>query len=143
DCNRECGTLRLPVRPVIIQGLLDGAVPHWAQSRALLTEGDLEYLLEGIDCLAVSRYVIICKAHAPLCPPALANFAKPPCASLVAFVIAHMQSSAELAPVRFLCRRELLTSLTSLQAHIPDLARHDLLLQASENRPKHTVRNTP
>src|SRR5262249_15774559 len=32
---------------------------------------------------------------------------------------------------RFLCRRELLTSLTSLQAHVPDLAGPGFLLQAS------------
>ena len=76
--------------------------------------------LASLDCLAVGRYVVISKAHAPLCTPALANFAKPPCASLVAFVIAHMQSSAELAPVGFLCWLELLTSLATLQAHIPD-----------------------
>src|SRR6516225_7496079 len=62
------------------------------------------------------------------------NFAKPPCASLMAFVIAHMQSSAELAPVGFLCWLELLTSLATLQAHIPDLAGHGFLLQASLRR---------
>ena len=45
-----------------------------------------------------------------------------------------MQSSAELAPVGFLCWLELLTSLTSLQAHIPDLAGHGFLLQASLRR---------